>query len=106
MTVHLLGGAWSPSCASFALRHTATDNQDTDSTKAVQMVKDNFYVDDMLSSVDDTMTAARVVHDLCALLSQGGFNLRGWASNKADVLLEIEPHKRIHVLLKDPVFTR
>ncbi len=29
MTVHLFGGAWSPSCASFALRCTATDNQDT-----------------------------------------------------------------------------
>ncbi len=59
----------------------------------MQIEKDNFYVDDLLSSVDDTTTAVRLVHDLCALLSHGGLNLRGWASNKADVLLEIDPDK-------------
>ncbi len=95
MTVHLFDVTWSPSCANFALRRTATDNQDTYSTGAetVKIVKDNFYVDDLLSLVDNTAAAVRLVRELCALLSHDRVNLRDWASNKADVLLGIEPDK-------------
>ena len=28
MTVHLFGGVWSPSCASFALKRVAEDHRD------------------------------------------------------------------------------
>ena len=50
MTVHLFGGVSSPSCANFALRKTADDNQSFD-PEIVNTVKRNFYVDDCLKSV-------------------------------------------------------
>ena len=51
MMVHLFGATSSPSCANFALRRTAEDNQQEFSKEAVNSVKDNFYVDDCLKSV-------------------------------------------------------
>lgn len=46
MTVHLFGAVSSPSCASFALRKTADDNQSSFPSEVVQTIKENFYVDD------------------------------------------------------------
>ena len=51
MTVHLFGAVSSPSCASFALRKTADDNQSDFPAAVVQTVKENFYVDDCLKSM-------------------------------------------------------
>ena len=48
MTVHLFGAVSSPSCANFALRKTAADNQADFSKEAVRTVDRNFYVDDCL----------------------------------------------------------
>lgn len=49
MTVHLFGGVWSPSCANFALRHTADDNRNEFDDEVIRCVRRNFYVDDCLS---------------------------------------------------------
>ena len=51
MAVHLFGGIWSPSCASFALRRTADDYQHEVEPNIVKTVKHNFYVDDCLQSM-------------------------------------------------------
>ena len=44
MTVHLFGGVFSPSCANFALKRTASDNKARFSPEAVETVECNFYV--------------------------------------------------------------
>ena len=51
MRVHVFGCVSSPSCASFALGRTATDNQDHSDEETVQTVRENVYVDDCLKSV-------------------------------------------------------
>ena len=47
MRVHLFGGASSPSCANFALKKTAKDNEADFSPEVIETVERNFiYVDD------------------------------------------------------------
>ncbi len=50
MTVHLFGAVSSPSCACYALRKTAEDNQALFPAEVIQTVKHNFYVDDCSKS--------------------------------------------------------
>ena len=86
MTIHLFGGVWSPSCASFALLRTADDNRSEFPQKIVDCVQRNFYVDDFLKSVPDDTEAALVVSQLTELLSRGGFHLTKWVSSSREVL--------------------
>ena len=66
MTVHLFGT--SPSCANFALKKTATDNQADFSNEAVKTVERNFYVDDCLKSVGSEEDAIHLSSELSQLL--------------------------------------
>ncbi len=86
MLVHLFGGVWSPSCANYALRRTATDNKDAYGSEVINAVYDNFYVDDLLISVPTSRVAIDLYKGLKTLLKRGGFNLTKWTSNKRDVL--------------------
>jgi len=79
MTVHLFGAVSSTSCANVALKKTAIDNQANFSSEAVRTVKQNFYVDDSLKSIDSEEDA---IHLSCKLLKQGGFKLTMWVSEK------------------------
>ena len=49
MCVHLFGGVWSPSCASFALRRVAVDQKMNFPEETIQTVLKNFYADDCLN---------------------------------------------------------
>ncbi|KAK3737962.1 hypothetical protein QZH41_000763 [Actinostola sp. cb2023] len=60
MSVHLFGGASSPSCANYALKKTAEDNKDYFDHETVQTVKGNFYVDDCLRSIATEPEAVRL----------------------------------------------
>ena len=94
MTVHLFGGVWSPSCANFALRRTAEDNETEFDAKVVECVKRNFYVDDFLKSVGSSQIAVQLINDLTQLLSRGGFRLTKWMSNCRDVIETIDEGER------------
>ncbi|XP_022102055.1 uncharacterized protein LOC110985381 [Acanthaster planci] len=86
MTAHPFGGTWSPSCCSFALRHTAEDNRHEFQPDTVNCVMRNFYVDDCLVSLATEVEAIRVSRELRELLSRGGFQLTKWLSNSPQVL--------------------
>lgn len=94
MLVHLFGGVSSPSCASFALRRTAEDNENAFSSEAVETVKRNFYVDDCLKSVSNEQEAIQLVDELRRLLAAGGFRLTKWLSNSRHVLDSIPESER------------
>ena len=49
MLVHLFGATSSPSCASYALRKTATDNQGEFDIQMIDTLNRNFYVHDCLN---------------------------------------------------------
>ena len=52
MFVHVFGGeVSSPSCSNYTLRETASNNQEEDGNNAAEILRRNFYVDDLLKSV-------------------------------------------------------
>ena len=94
MTTHLFGAVSSPSCANFALRKTAADNQADFSNEAVRTVDRNFYVDDCLKSVDLEENAIHLSSELSQLLKRGGFRLTKWLSNKRKVVEAVSESDR------------
>ena len=92
--VHLFGATSSPSCANFGLQRTAEDNQQEFSKDAVDSVKNNFYVDDCLTSVPSENKAIVLVDELRQLLSKGGFRLNKWISNSRNVIKSIPMSER------------
>jgi len=97
MTVHLFGGVSSPSCANFALRKTADDNQDFD-PEIVNTVKRNFYMDDCLKSIKSEQDAVSLMKGLRNilnnLLNRDGFRLPKWLSNSCEVIESIPESER------------
>ncbi|XP_049329531.1 uncharacterized protein LOC125794101 [Astyanax mexicanus] len=89
MTVHIFGATSSASCASYALRRTAEDHKDSFSADTVNTVLNNFFVDDLLKSVDTEANAIQLYKELKALCAAGGFNLTKWSSNSRAVLAHI-----------------
>ncbi|KAK0142160.1 hypothetical protein N1851_020144 [Merluccius polli] len=104
MTAHLFGAVSSPSCASFALRKTADDNQSDFPAAVVQTVKENFYVDDCLKSMGSEEEATFMVKNLTSLCKKGGFTLTKWVGNNRTMLHTLpEEHraKDLHELNLD-----
>ena len=52
MCAHMLGGVSSASCLNYALKRTTMDNVDEYEQEAADVVTKNFYVDDLLKSVN------------------------------------------------------
>ena len=87
---HIFGSKDSPTCANYALKRTATDNQ-TDYPEAAESVHSNFYMDDYLESSPSIEEATKKVKDLVKLLERGGFKLTKFVSNVPQIANELEP---------------
>ena len=94
MQVHLFGGTWSPSCCSFALQQTAIQYGTEFTKEASDVVKHNFYVDDMLKSYASTEEAIKVSNEVKEMLCHGGFRLTKWMSNNKEVLQSFPEEER------------
>ena len=51
MTVHLFGAVSSPACANFALKRAAEDGEEEFGKRASEFLRNDFYVDDGLTSI-------------------------------------------------------
>ena len=71
MTVHLIGGTWSPSCCTYAMRRTAQDKDPYDKNTFMN----DFYVDDWLKSLEEEENGIKLAAQLCELMSKRGFKL-------------------------------
>ncbi|XP_028408200.1 uncharacterized protein LOC114530778 [Dendronephthya gigantea] len=89
MTVHLFGAASSPSCANFALKTTANDNEKALGSAAADFLRKDFYVDDGLKSVQSVDEAVNLIKNTKEMCSRGGFNLHKFVSNNKDVVRSI-----------------
>lgn len=81
MKVHLFGAVSSPSCANYALRRIAQDCQAQFDSCVLNIILQNFYLDDCLTSLpteDETFYMAQILIAVCA---KGGFQLSKWMSN-------------------------
>lgn len=94
MVVHIFSATSSSSCASYGLRRAAEDNSDQFSFTAVNMVLQNFYVDDCLKSMETEEEAVRLYKDLKAICLRGGFKVMKWISNSRAVLAAIPEVER------------
>ncbi|XP_063446656.1 uncharacterized protein LOC134726186 [Mytilus trossulus] len=94
MQVHLFGATSSPSCAAYALKKTAIDNGELFDTEIASTVERNFYVDDLLKSVDTEERAVQLATDLREIMKRGGFRLTKWLSNSKVVINEIPNSER------------
>ena len=97
MTVHLFGATSSPSCANFALHRTAEDYVSC-SREASETIRNNFYVDDLLKSVEDEKAATRLLKELKEMCAKGGFNLTKFNSNSLAVLQSVPQEERAQQL--------
>lgn len=93
LTVHVFGAISSPSCANYALRKTAYDNESCTDKNVTQTLLRQFYVDDMLCSVDYEHDGITRLREIILLCERGGFNLTQVISNKISVLNSISSEK-------------
>ena len=94
MLVHIFGAKVSPCCANRALKQTAEDNETKYGKFVTDVVRRNFYVDDLLKSTVTVEQAIELPLKLIALLKEGGFRLTKFPSNRREVLQAIPARER------------
>ena len=85
MVKHLFGAGSSPSIAKFCLDKTTDLEKEGIDPEAVESVKENTHVDDLIKFTDTTQKAIKLVGQVRELLSKGRFRLTKWYSNKREV---------------------
>lgn len=89
------GTASAPYLAVRTLHQVADDEGGEEKyDRAVQAIKQDFYMDDLLSGEDTVTEAVDLAKNITNLLEKGGFILRKWSSNSEEFLKEFEPEKR------------
>jgi hypothetical protein len=76
------------------LRKTAELHQDKFNPVAIETVKRNMYVDDLMKSAKVTSEAIGLVSQQRHLLEKGGFRLTKWYSNSREVMKTIPETER------------
>ncbi|XP_033095248.1 uncharacterized protein LOC117099830 [Anneissia japonica] len=94
MRVHLFGASSLPACANSALMQTAEDGRNDKNQEAVEAIKKNFYVDDLLKSVSSPSEGIQLMENLTNLCAEGEFNLTKWSSNDKQVIEAIPKDRR------------
>lgn len=85
VTVMTFGAACSPSCAHYVKNRNA-DRFEEQYPRAVECIKYEHYVDDMLASVETEEEAVQLASDVRSIHAQGGFEIRNWLSNSSVVV--------------------
>ena len=89
MNVHIFGGTSLPSCSNYALRRTARDHEQKYGKEVADTLRGDFYVDDLLKSVQDKQKAIKLMKHVTAMCVEGGFWLTKFVNNSKDVLVSI-----------------
>lgn len=67
---------------------------ETSHPEASQVIKNDFYVDDLLTGSNSVEDTVKLANDISSLLEKYGFHLRKWISNSAHVLNGINASDR------------
>ena len=86
---HVFGAKSSPTCVNYALKQLGLDNI-RKYPIAAKAIQNNFYMDDLIKSVETSEEAIEVFNQLQPLLSRHGFELKNWISNN-DAVTEAIP---------------
>ncbi|XP_033608281.1 uncharacterized protein LOC117282501 [Cryptotermes secundus] len=85
LTTVTYGTAATPFLATRCLLQVVLDSQPTQPT-AAEVIKNDFYVDDLLTGTDTVSEAIQLYDNVTSLLKSGGFPVRKWRSNSLDIL--------------------
>ena len=77
---HVFRAKSSPTCANYALKRVAINNDD-EFTIPANTIQNNFYMDDFNKSVETSEEAIEVFKQLQPLLSEHGFEQKKWITN-------------------------
>lgn len=86
MTVHLFGAKSSPGCANFGLKCAADYAEEECGSQAADFIRNDFYVDDGLTSVDAVEDAIELISSTQQVCARSGIRLHKFASNNDDVM--------------------
>ena len=89
MCAHIFGGVSSGASSSYALKRTAKENEKKYGTETACTLRENFYVDDLLKSVNSEDDAIKLIKNLRSMCNEGGSNLTKFVSNSKKVLHSI-----------------
>ena len=105
MCAHVFGGVSSPSCSNYALKRAATDNANQyGQEEAAEVVRSNFYVDELLKPVDNPKTAMILVKNVVDMCKSRGFHLTKLISNNKELLISISEDERRNGVKNADVF--
>ena len=90
MCVHVFGGTSSPPCSNYVLKRASINAKDQFGKAATETLQDNFYVDDLLKSLDNERQAIELTKNVKAMCASGGFKLTKFLSNNKQVLHSID----------------
>ena len=94
MCAHVFCGVSSTSCSNYALKRTATDNADQYGQEAAEVVRSNFYVDELLNFVENPKTETILVKNVVDMCKSGGYNLTKFICNSMKLLISIPEDQR------------
>ncbi|XP_065177328.1 uncharacterized protein LOC135807825 [Sycon ciliatum] len=97
----LFGAKASPYLAGRAVKEVIKHHGDEYDSDVVQCLSKDLYVDDMLSSLPSTQRAIQAREQTQQLLAKGGFHMRKWLSNKAEVMNTIPEEDRSPDVVRD-----
>ena len=80
-TVLTFGDKPAPAMAQIALRKTAQESKNL-KPEAAKVLTENVYMDDICESVETVEEAKKLAEDIDIVLKSGGFQVKGWMSNK------------------------
>ena len=110
MCVPLLGAVSSPSSSNYALKRTAVDNSNYYGLHASEPVMKNFYVDDLLKSVESEECGVDLIKKVKKMWTASALSLTKFICNRKNVLMSIpDIHRREVIkhtdLVKKELFT-
>ena len=86
MQVHLFGATSSPACANYGLRKVASLYETEFRSEVSAFIKRSFYVDDGLTSCQNSDEAISLIKETTNLCSKGGLTLHKIISNSKEVM--------------------
>ncbi|KAL0147688.1 hypothetical protein M9458_056997 [Cirrhinus mrigala] len=93
MKVHLFGASSSPGCANYGLKCLASMNE-SEYPSAASFIRNNFYVDDGLISLETVEETVKLVKEAQAVCVKGKLHLHKFISNNREVLESINERDR------------
>ncbi|XP_055627216.1 uncharacterized protein LOC129769151 [Toxorhynchites rutilus septentrionalis] len=88
LTTVTYGTASAPYLATKCLQKLADYGQQTHSL-AASVIRNNFYVDDLLLSIGSIDQGRELIREIIELMESAGFSLRKWNSNSRKLLLDV-----------------